>query len=418
MDPSVIEALKILGLPADANLKEIKQAYKDLVTVWHPDRFQNNPRLHAKASEKLKELNVAYNHIISFYQKMILSERDVHSQEQPPPAPPENTPFYPSEKPKTSSTNIRYLGFMIVLCVAVAIFLIWGQKDKIKNDSSRSLSGEMKSSQAVMVPSQTSHNAKRGQNQTPEHYIRTSQQDIPKSLKEPQIKSEKVMKPIFIPPLTDNKVNHQASNRNKPAQEIQIKKTSVVQSSAQNSGTPDMSSLTEDEQASIKSACSEAKLTGLSGYNTCLQNKIFLLTQGERSPDLSRLTVEEKSALEAVCSSAKFKDGPVSYNRCLKNQLSALKNGEKKPDLSQLTYEEKSSIESVCSGAKMEGPIHYNKCLNNHLAALSKGEKKPDLSRLTSDEKSSITSACGVAKMEGPASYNRCLNHHLKLYGR
>jgi len=423
LDPSVIEALKILGLPPDANLKEIKQAYKDLVTVWHPDRFANNPRLHDKASEKLKELNIAYNEVISFYQNMIFTERTAHFQEtpQPQPPPPENTPFYPSEKPKTSSTNIRYFSFMIVLCIAVVIFFIWGQDDKTKNDSSRSLPEKIKSSPVVMVPAQTSYESKLGKitgNQTPDNLVITSQQDIPKSSQELQIKSEKVMKQMIIPRITDDKSNHQASNRNQPAQEIKIKKTSAVRSSAKTAETPDISSLSEDEQASIKSACSESKLTGLSGYNTCLQNKIFLLTQGEKSPDLSRLTIEEKSSLEAVCSSAKFKDGPVSYNRCLKHQLSTLKNGEKKPDLSRLTYEEKSSIESVCSGAKMEGPIHYNKCLNNHLAGLSKEEKKPDLSRLTSEEKSSITSACGVAKMEGPASYNRCLNYNLKLYSR
>ncbi|MBW1888862.1 MAG: molecular chaperone DnaJ, partial [Deltaproteobacteria bacterium] len=34
---------------------EVKQAYKDIVNVWHPDRFSNNPRLKQKAEEKLKE---------------------------------------------------------------------------------------------------------------------------------------------------------------------------------------------------------------------------------------------------------------------------------------------------------------------------------------------------------------------------
>lgn len=75
MDPSVIESLKTLGLLPNATLKEIKQAYKDLVTVWHPDRFANNPRLHEKASEKLKELNVAYNEIMSHYQNMIFMSK-------------------------------------------------------------------------------------------------------------------------------------------------------------------------------------------------------------------------------------------------------------------------------------------------------------------------------------------------------
>ena len=418
MDPSVIESLKILGLPPNANLKEIKQAYKDLVTVWHPDRFANNPRLHDKASEKLKELNVAYNEVISFYQNMAFTDRTVHVQEQSQPPPPENTPFYPSDKPQKSSRNIGYTGLMIVLLIAAAIFFIWRQDQKIKKDSSGPLPKEIASSQAAAVPPQTSHDAKLGQiteNLTPDNLVITSQHELPKQSAEPPAKTETEMKPMPIAPLTGNKVNHQATDRTKPTQQIKIKKASVVQSPVKISQTPDISSLTEDEQVSIKSACSEVKLNGQAGYNTCLQNKLALLTQGERSPDLSRLTHEEKSSIESICSPAKFKDGPASYNRCVKNQLATLKYDEKKPDLSRLAHEEKSSIESVCSGAKMEGPTHYNRCLNNHLAALSKGEKKPDFSRLTADEKSSITSACGVAKMEGPASYNRCLNNQIKM---
>jgi hypothetical protein len=417
LDPSVIESLKTLGLPPDANLKEIKQAYKDLVTVWHPDRFANNPRLHDKASDKLKELNVAYNEVISYYQNMAFTDRTVHVQEPSQPQPPENTPFYPSDKHHKSSQNIRYTGLMIVLCIAAATFFLWGKDHPIKNDSSASLPKKIASSQAALVSSQTSHDVKSGQiaaNQTPDNIVTSSQRKLPQPSVASSVKIEKEMNPLTISHLTDNKVNHQATDRTKPTQRKKIKKPSLVQSPVKISETPDLSSLTEDEQISIKSACSETKMNGASGYNTCLQKKLTLLTQGERSPDLSQLTLEEKSALEAVCSSAKFKDGPVSYNRCLKNHLSTLKNGEKKPDLSRLTHEEKSSIESVCSGARMEGPTPYTRCLNNHLAALFRGEKRPDLSRLNSDEKSSITSACGVAKMEGPASYNRCLNNQLK----
>jgi DnaJ-class molecular chaperone len=39
---------------------DLKQAYKDLVQVWHPDRFAHNPRLREKAEDKLKQINTAY----------------------------------------------------------------------------------------------------------------------------------------------------------------------------------------------------------------------------------------------------------------------------------------------------------------------------------------------------------------------
>lgn len=57
---------QILELDRGATLDEAKQAYKDIVSVWHPDRFSNNPRLKRKAEEKLKEANLAYEMVKSF----------------------------------------------------------------------------------------------------------------------------------------------------------------------------------------------------------------------------------------------------------------------------------------------------------------------------------------------------------------
>jgi len=50
----------ILEVNPGASPNELKQAYKDIVSVWHPDRFSSNPRLKQKAEEKLKEINEAY----------------------------------------------------------------------------------------------------------------------------------------------------------------------------------------------------------------------------------------------------------------------------------------------------------------------------------------------------------------------
>ena len=50
----------ILGLKPDATAQEVRRAYRELVRVWHPDRFGDVPRLQLKAQEKLKEINEAY----------------------------------------------------------------------------------------------------------------------------------------------------------------------------------------------------------------------------------------------------------------------------------------------------------------------------------------------------------------------
>ena len=39
---AVGQALETLDLGPNATLQEIKQSYRDLVKVWHPDRYQGN----------------------------------------------------------------------------------------------------------------------------------------------------------------------------------------------------------------------------------------------------------------------------------------------------------------------------------------------------------------------------------------
>ena len=51
---------ELLGLAPGASDQELKEAYRDLAKVWHPDRFSHDPRLQQKAQEKLKEINEAY----------------------------------------------------------------------------------------------------------------------------------------------------------------------------------------------------------------------------------------------------------------------------------------------------------------------------------------------------------------------
>ncbi|MDO8747360.1 MAG: DnaJ domain-containing protein [Thermodesulfovibrionales bacterium] len=58
---------EILGLKPGASFEEAKEAYKDLVKVWHPDRFAHDPTLQQKAQEKLKEINEAYEKLKAYY---------------------------------------------------------------------------------------------------------------------------------------------------------------------------------------------------------------------------------------------------------------------------------------------------------------------------------------------------------------
>ena len=57
---NINQCYEILGLKPSALPEEVKQAYRDLAMVWHPDRFPNNPRLKEKAQEEPKKINAAY----------------------------------------------------------------------------------------------------------------------------------------------------------------------------------------------------------------------------------------------------------------------------------------------------------------------------------------------------------------------
>lgn len=56
---------EVLGVSRGVSRQELKAAYRDLTKVWHPDRFTHDPRLQQKAQEKLKEINDAYEQLIS-----------------------------------------------------------------------------------------------------------------------------------------------------------------------------------------------------------------------------------------------------------------------------------------------------------------------------------------------------------------
>jgi len=77
------KCFEILELDPNASVDEAKQAYKDIVNVWHPDRFSHNSRLKEKAEEKLKEINVAYETVSS----LLSSKKGIRPRpDQAPPA--------------------------------------------------------------------------------------------------------------------------------------------------------------------------------------------------------------------------------------------------------------------------------------------------------------------------------------------
>ena len=89
---------QLLELEQTASLEEVRQAYRDLVMVWHPDRFGHNLRLRQKAEVKLKQVNQAYEHLKQWYSNP--------GQAKKPPSSPSAKPYAPKRPPqKTQKTD-------------------------------------------------------------------------------------------------------------------------------------------------------------------------------------------------------------------------------------------------------------------------------------------------------------------------
>lgn len=60
-----VEALHILGLGADATDADVRTAHRELAQMLHPDKFEGNKRLHARAEQQMRSINAARDYLLS-----------------------------------------------------------------------------------------------------------------------------------------------------------------------------------------------------------------------------------------------------------------------------------------------------------------------------------------------------------------
>ena len=64
MTDELRKAYEVLELEPGAPLEDVRAAYRDLVKVWHPDRYQNDSeRLRLRAEERMKRIIWAYERL-------------------------------------------------------------------------------------------------------------------------------------------------------------------------------------------------------------------------------------------------------------------------------------------------------------------------------------------------------------------
>ena len=115
---------EILELTPGVSREDVAQAYKDLVNVWHPDRFSKIPRLRKKAEKKLKEVNEAYEKLQSHLSELEQLKRQSNARTAPHGNPISRGTAHEKQK-KTSRKLIRT--YPLTRCLARFIdYLLFG----------------------------------------------------------------------------------------------------------------------------------------------------------------------------------------------------------------------------------------------------------------------------------------------------
>lgn len=83
------DCYRLLEIDPSASDDEVRRAHRDLIKVWHPDRFGRDQALRARAEEKLKAINAAYETICASRDAGWRPPRREAPQPAPPPDPAE-----------------------------------------------------------------------------------------------------------------------------------------------------------------------------------------------------------------------------------------------------------------------------------------------------------------------------------------
>jgi hypothetical protein len=108
------EACRVLEVAPDAAWPLIRESYLDLVRVWHPDRFEADPRLRAKAEARLVAINAAYRAL----------DRRHNDPSLPPPGPERRHPPVVVQQPAATARRTPRSAVAAALLVAVTIALV------------------------------------------------------------------------------------------------------------------------------------------------------------------------------------------------------------------------------------------------------------------------------------------------------
>lgn len=110
---------RILGLDPAASPDDVKQAYRRLAKVWHPDRFPHDAQLQQRALKKFQDINQAYTTLQALHRRARADAPG--AQPRAPSPPPRSTP---PRRRRAVVWSWRMPTWLVVLLVFMTLRLV------------------------------------------------------------------------------------------------------------------------------------------------------------------------------------------------------------------------------------------------------------------------------------------------------
>lgn len=101
----IYRAYEVFGLMPGASQEEIKQAYRQLVKIWHPDGFTDTVKKQ-QAEERLKIINAAYRKLKSDASSFVNPPSRNSATKTQPKTQPQNSPSSQYSSPPSNRTKV------------------------------------------------------------------------------------------------------------------------------------------------------------------------------------------------------------------------------------------------------------------------------------------------------------------------
>ena len=302
------DALNRLGLQRNATADEVRQAYRDLAKVWHPDRFGSEARLKAKAESQLQEINAAYRTLSvgGFRTDFERNECDVSTAAgRERASSPSVTTRGSRVSPDSRERKLRFGLYAVAAAMLAGIALFVTH-------------------QIPLVPHSETQ---------------------PAAAAAPM----KAADPAKTLPAKNEESRPTTTHSRNPGFRVR--------------------SLSQKDSDRVQTACL-AQAPGTEGYRSCLAAQVRALEGSAADAEMPGMSRAEQQAAEAACSRAEGSGSRAVYNRCLYRQMAELASAPVRPDLSGFSETDRKSMERACAQSSERGAAEYDRCLTRFARTL------------------------------------------------